>query len=120
MINQRLAFNRYTTATKTIQIYQQGHYDQTNNWVEDTWSAPIKFACTALPYGDRDSGVSGQKLEATDVGERYPAFMQIHSRKEMPMKSIINIYGLQYKVMQVSDISDAGFYRVIAAKVLER
>lgn len=120
MINQRLAFNRFTTAKHTIAVYQEGHYDSLNNWVSDTYSDPIKFRCTPIPYGDRDSGIGGQKLMATDVGERYPAFMRVHSRREMPMKSILNLYGIEYKVVEVDNLSDAGFYIVIAAKTLEK
>ena len=122
MINQKQAFNRFTTAKHTLEVYVEGHYDNLNNWVADSWLPPIPIACTALPYGDRDSGVSGQQLKATDVGERQPEFQQIHSRTEMPMKSILTLgkSRRRLKVMEVSDISDAGFYRVIAAKLLEK
>lgn len=120
MINQRKAFNKYTTAKHWLEVYQPGFYDQDNNWVGDTYTAPKKIACTALAYGDRDSGVNGQQLKPTEVGERQPAFMQIHSRTEMPMKSIITIYGLRYKVTSIKDVTDAGFYCVIAAKELEK
>lgn len=120
MINQRLAFNRYTTASHTIERYIPGHYNDVNDWVGESWSEPVKFRCTPIGYGDRDSGTNGQQLKATDVGERQPAFMQIHSRREMPMKAILTIYGIRYKVIQISDYTDAGFFRVIAAKVLEK
>lgn len=120
MINQRKAFNRFTTAVHEIEFYNQGHYDDKNNWVGDTYSAPVKFRCTPIAYGDRDSGTNGQQLKATEVGERQPAFMQVHSVIEMPMKSILTIYGIKYKVIQIADYSDAGFHRVIAAKVLEK
>lgn len=120
MINQRLAFNRFTTAKHSMQLYVEGHYDELNNWVDDSYSDPITFSCTPIPYGDRDSGIGGQKLMATDVGERYPAFMRVHSRKEMPMKSFLYLYGIQYKVVEVDNVSDAGFYVVIAAKTLEK
>lgn len=120
MINQRRAFNRYTTARHTIQIYINGYYDDKNNWVGESLSAPKHFRCTPIAYGDRDSGVSGQSLKATEVGERQPAFMQIHSRTQMPMKSVITIYGIRYKVISISDYTDAGFYEVIAAKELEK
>lgn len=122
MINQKQAFNRFTTAKHTLEVYVEGHYDNLNNWVADSWLPPVPIACTALPYGDRDSGVSGQQLKATDVGERQPEFQQIYSRTEMPMKSILTLgkSRRRLKVMEVSDISDAGFYRVIAAKLLEK
>lgn len=120
MINQRLAFNRYTTARFKISIYQNGHYDDKNNWVGESWLPPVSFRCTPIGFGDRDSGTSGQQLKATDVGERRPAFMQIHSRSEMPMKSIIEIYGINYKVIQINDYDASGFYRAIAARVLEK
>ena len=121
LINQRLAFNRYTTTGRpTLAAYIEGHYDNLNNWVEDSWEPPKKFRCTPIAYGDRDSGVAGQQLKATDVGERQPSFMKIHSRTEMPMKSIITVYGIQYKVIAINDYEDAGFFSVIAARVLEK
>lgn len=120
MINQRLAFNRYTTAKFVIRDYIQGYYDDNNDWVADSWSDPVKFSCTPIGYGDRDSGTSGQQLKATDVGERQPAFMQIHSRRAMPIKSIATIYGIDYKIIQHLDYTAAGFHVVVAAKVLEK
>lgn len=122
MINQRQAFNRYTTASKTLEVYIDGHYDNLNNWVGESFAPPVKIACTPLPYGDRDSGVTGQQLKPTEIGERYPAFMEVHSRMEMPMKSRLTLgkHQVKYKVMEVSDISDAGFFRIICAKVLEK
>lgn len=120
MINQRRAFNRYTTARHFIETYIPGHYDDKNNWVGDLYSPPKPFRCTPIAYGDRDSGVAGQTLKATDIGERQPAFMQVHSTTEMPMKSLLTIYGFRYKVVSVSDYTDAGFYKVVAAKELEK
>lgn len=120
MINQRRAFNRYTTASHTIQVYIPGYFDNKNSWVGETYSPPKRFRCTPIAYGDRDSGVAGQTLKATEIGERQPAFMQVHSTTEMPMKSLLNIYGLRYKVVSISDYTDAGFYRVVAAKELEK
>lgn len=120
MINQRRAFNRYTTARHYIETYVEGYYDGLNNWVEGGYSAPKPFRCTPIAYGDRDSGVAGQTLKATDIGERQPAFMQVHSTTKMPMKSLLTIYGFRYKVVSVSDYTDAGFYKVVAAKELEK
>lgn len=120
MINQRKSFNRYTTAAHLLEVYQPGHYDELNNWVGDSFAPAKKIRCTPIAYGDRDSGVAGQTLKATEIGERQPAFMQVHSRTEMPMKSVLTIYGFRYKVVSVSDYEDAGFYKVVAAKELER
>lgn len=120
LINQRRAFNRYTTTRMLLEVYQEGHYDDKNNWVGDTFAPAKPIRCTPIPYGDRDSGVSGQTLKSTEVGERQPAFMQVHSRTEMPMKSVLIIYGIRYKVVSVSDYNAAGFYEVIAAKELEK
>jgi len=119
MINQRLAFNRYTTGKHYIELYIPGRYDDKNNWVGDSYGPKTRFRCTPIGYGDRDSGTTGQQLKATEVGERQPAFMQVHSRTYMPLKSILTIYGIRYKVIQLNDYDDAGFYRVIAAKELE-
>ena len=120
MINQRLAFNKYTTAIQYIQVYIKGYYDAKNNWVGDSYGPETKFRCTPIAYGDRDSGTNGQQLKATEIGERQPAFIRVHSRVKMPMKSILTIYGIKYKVTQISDYSAAGFNAVIAAKVLEK
>ncbi|QFG06682.1 head protein [Proteus phage Myduc] len=120
MINQKLAFNRYTTSKHLIQDYIPGRYDEDNNWVEESWGEPRAIRCTPIGYGDRDSGTTGQQLKATDVGERQPAFMQVHSRREMPINSMLTIYKIRYKVIQINDYSDAGFYRVICARELEK
>lgn len=119
MINQKRAFNRYTTAKHTIELYVDGHWDSLNNWVGEGYATPKPFRCTPIAYGDRDAGVNGQQLKATEIGERQPAFMQVHSRTEMPMKAMLTIYGLRYKVISISDYEDAGFYKVVAAKELE-
>ncbi|MBI0275413.1 hypothetical protein I6H07_06135 [Hafnia alvei] len=120
MINQRQAFNRHTTTQTTISVYQEGHYDERNRYIDESLSVAVPFSCTPIPFGDRDSGTSGEQLSATDVGERKPAYMQIHSRTEMPMKSIINIYGIKYKVVRIDEYGRAGFHRVIAAKELDK
>lgn len=120
MINQRRAFNRYTTARHYIQTYLSGHYDALNNWVGEGYSNPVPFACTPIAYGDRDSGVSGQTLKATEIGERQPSFMQVHSRTPMPIKSLLTIYGYRYKVVSLLDYTDAGFHKVVAARELEQ
>lgn len=120
MINQRRAFNRFTTAKHLVQFYQEGHYDAKNNWTGDTYAPARKISCTPIPFGDRDSGIGGQKLMSTDVGERQPAFMRIHSRVIIPMKSLIEVYGIMYKIIERDGYNDAGFNVVIAAKVLEK
>lgn len=119
MINQRRAFNRYTTAKHYIEVFVEGFYDNLNNWIPGGYKPAKKFSCTPIAYGDRDSGVAGQTLKATDIGERQPAFMQVHSRTPMPMNSMLTIYGFRYKVVSISDYTDAGFYKVVAAKELE-
>lgn len=119
MINQRRAFNRYTTAKHTLELYVDGSYDANNNWTGASYAPPKAFRCTPIAYGDRDSGTNGQQLKATEIGERQPAFIQVHSRTQMPMKSLITFAGVKYKVISVSDYSDAGFYSVVAAKELE-
>lgn len=120
MINQSLAFNQYTTATHFLEIYIPGYYDTDNNWVGDSWTPPVPFSCTPIPYGDRDSGTNGQQLKATEIGERQPAFMQVHSTIDMPMKSYLTIHNVRYKVTSVGDLTDAGFYRNIVSKELEK
>src|SRR5699024_12550951 len=76
-IYQRLAFNRYTTTGRpTLAVYVEGHYDNLNNWVEDSWEPPKKFRCTPIAYGDRDSGVAGQQLKATDRSEEHTSELQ--------------------------------------------
>lgn len=120
MINQKRAFNRYTTAPFTIEVYVEGFYDDKNNWQSAALMEPKKFKCTPIAFGDRDSGTTGQQLKATDIGERQPAFMQIHSRIKMPMKSVITVYGIRYKVVQIRPFTAAGFHCVVAAKELEK
>lgn len=120
LINQRKAFNRYTTAKHTIELYVQGYFDDDNVWIKSDLEPPKPIRCTPIPFGDRDSGTNGQQLKATDIGERQPAFMRIHSRTPMPMKSVLTIYGIRYKVIQIGDYTDAGFYAVVAAKELEK
>lgn len=119
MMNQKRAFNRYTTCIQYLSIYQEGFWDADRVWVGDSWLPAVPFACTPVAYGDRDSGVIGQRLKATEIGERRPAFMQVHSITEMPMKSKLIIYGISYKVIEILDYSAANFYAVICAKDLE-
>lgn len=120
MINQRKAFNKYTTAAHYLEVYIEGHYDDKNHWIPGGFEPPRKIRCTPISYGDRDSGISGQTLKPTEIGERQPAFMRIHSRSAMPIKSVITIYGLRYKVVSHFDYTDAGFHAVLAAKELEK
>lgn len=119
MINQRRAFNRHTTAKATIQIWYPGYYDERNRYVGEHYAPAADIYVTPIPFGDRDAGTTGKQLKATEIGERQPAFMQFHSSKEMPMKSVINIYGYPYKVTQIDEYRAAGFHKVIAARVLD-
>lgn len=120
MINQRLAFNKYTTISILYEEYVEGVYDENNIWTGDSWLPPISIKATPLPYGDRESGVTGQMLKALDVGERYPGFIRVWSTKDMLMKSYLTIYSIRYQVIQYGDFSGAGFYSVIATKELEK
>ncbi|MFZ4217058.1 hypothetical protein ACEV6Q_04230 [Enterobacter ludwigii] len=119
MINQRRAFNRHTTTKAYLEVWQPGRYDERNRYVDESYSPSTPIAVTPIPFGDRDEGIAGKQLKATEIGERQPAFMQFHSRTEMPMKSIITIYGVRYKVVQINEYAAAGFHKVVATRVLD-
>lgn len=119
MINQKRAFNRHTTTGAYMQVWYEGYYDENNFYVNEHYSPARRIAVTPIPFGDRDDGTTGKQLKATPYGERQPAFMQFHSITEMPMKSIISIYGVKYKVVQVDEYAAAGFHKVIASRILD-
>ena len=43
--------------------------------------------------------------------------MKFHSRTEMPINSLLSVYGITYFVTQHGNYSAAGFHMVIASKV---
>jgi hypothetical protein len=117
LINQRRAFNRHTTTKAKIAVWIPGEYDASNMYIGESYGKYKNFTCTPIAFGDRDSGITGKQLKATEVGERQPAYMQFHSRTPMPMKSIISIYGVKYKVTEIAEYAAAGFHKVIAARI---
>ena len=117
MINQRRAFNRYTTTTVLYSPPINGYWDDDNQWVTDAVEPAIKIIATPLPYGNRDEGVFGEQLQARPELERVPAFMGFHTTMSLPIKSLIMVYGTTYIILQVGHYDAAGFQKHIGAKV---
>ena len=117
MINQRRAFNRYTTTTVLYSPPVSGYWDNDNQWVTDAVEPAIKIIATPLPYGNRDEGVFGEQLQARPELERVPAFMGFHTTMSLPIKSLIMVYGTTYIILQVGHYDAAGFQKHIGAKV---
>lgn len=117
MISVRRAFNRYTTTVVLFAPALGGSWDLNNQWVVGQMGAVRPINATPMPHGDRDEGVFGAQLKANPELERVPAFMKFHSVENMPMKSLLCVYGTTYMVTQHGNVSAAGFYMVIASKV---
>mgnify|MGYP003533356076 FL=1 len=101
MINQRRAFNRYTTTTVLYSPPINGYWDDDNQWITDAVEPAIKIIATPLPYGNRDEGVFGEQLQARPELERVPAFMGFHTTMSLPIKTLIMVYGTTYIILQV-------------------
>ncbi len=117
MINQRRAFNRYTTTTVLYSPPINGYWDNDNQWITNAVEPAIKIIATPLPYGNRDEGVFGEQLQARPELERVPAFMGFHTTMSLPIKSLIMVYGTTYIILQVGHYDAAGFQKHIGAKV---
>jgi hypothetical protein len=114
MINVRRALNRYTTTSVLLQTYSAGSYDNDNIWTKGALSAPVSIQATPRPYGDRDSGTFGERLEASDVGERQPGFMLFHTKVFMGINAIVTVYGQVYKVIRKGNYEAGGYYNWVA------
>lgn len=117
MISVRRAFNRHTTMPVMFSPPIGGHWDADNQWVVDQMQPAYYINATPIPHGDRDEGVFGSQLKANPELERVPAFMKFHSTSDMPMKSLLMVYGTTYMVTQHGNLAGAGFFMVIASKV---
>ncbi len=117
MISVRRAFNRYTTTQVLFAPAIGGSWDLNNQWVVGEMGEVRVIQATPIPHGDRDEGVFGEQLKANPELERVPAFMKFHATVDMPMKSLLCVYGTTYMVTQHGNVSAAGFYMVIASKV---
>lgn len=117
LISVRRAFNRYTTTPVLYSPAIGGTWDADNQWIVNAMGPVTTIQATPIPHGDRDEGVFGAQLKANPELERVPAFMKFHSTVDMPMKSLLCVYGTTYMVTQHGDVSAAGYYMVIASKV---
>lgn len=117
MISVRRAFNRHTTTKVLMCSPVGGYWDADNQWVKNAMGPASYIQATPIPHGDRDEGVFGEQLKANPELERQPGFMKFHSRTEMPINSLLSVYGITYFVTQHGNYSAAGFHMVIASKV---
>ena len=109
MINQSRAFNRYTTAKHTLELYIPGYYDTENNWVGESYSPPKQIRCTPIAYGDRDSGTNGQQLKATEIGQKI-----LHSQ-EVPQWSQATVMAVPSEcyITETIWVIDSGDYQTM-------
>lgn len=117
MINMRRAFTRHTTLKAYLQTFEEGSWDDDNNWVEGVMSRPMPFSVTATPTGSADEGSYGARLDADHIGERVKSFMQFTSRTEMPINSIITVYNQRFKITREGNYSDAGYWTTVGERV---
>lgn len=117
MISVRRAFNRNTTTKVLMCSPVGGYWDDNNQWIKNSTGPAIAIQATPIPHGDRDEGVFGEQLKANPELERQPGFMKFHSKVNMPINSLLSVYGTTYFVTQYADYSASGFYMVIASKV---
>lgn len=117
MISVRRAFNRNTTTKVLMCSPVGGYWDENNQWVKHATGPAIAIRATPIPHGDRDEGVFGEQLKANPELERQPGFMKFHSVTDMPINSLLSVYGTTYFVTQEANYSAAGYYMVIASKV---
>ncbi|MGF6139042.1 hypothetical protein [Pseudomonas laurylsulfatiphila] len=117
MISVRRAFNRNTTTKVLMCSPIGGYWDDNNQWVKNAAGPAIAIQATPIPHGDRDEGVFGEQLKANPELERQPGFMKFHSLVDMPINSLLSVYGVTYFVTQYANYSAAGFYMTIASKV---
>jgi hypothetical protein len=120
MINMRRAFTKHTTLKAYLQTFQEGSWDENNEWTEGTMSRPMPFLVTATPTGSADEGSYGARLNADNIGERTKKFMQFTSRTDMPMNSIITVYNDKYKVVREGYYDAMGFHTVVAEGVSDK
>lgn len=117
MINQRRAFNRYTTTNVLFAEPIGGYWDADNQWVVNAMGPVVSIKATPIPYGNRDEGVFGEQLKANPELERIPAFMGFHSTHILPINSLVCVYGTTYLITQHGHYDDMGFSKVIGSKV---
>ena len=112
------AVNRYTGTTVILSRLLEGAYDENNRWVEGGYSAPRNILATPIPksVGDQ-SAVSGERLDATLVGERKPSHMRFTTKIPIHINDLITVYDTTYKIIHKSSFEAAGHFGTVGAKL---
>ena len=118
MMSVREAFGKETTTSINLHIPIPGQWNIDNQWVGGGYSPAIKIAATIVPAGHTVQTNYGEQLKPTKLGERYPEVVQIHSRYEMPINSIIERDNKGYKTISVGNNSKGGFWVSISATLV--
>ena len=117
MISVRRAFTGHTTAPLYHQVREGAGYNPDNVWVIGGYSTPVTIHATALPYGNREDGILGDQLSATQIGERIPSYFQVHSTQELPINSYLTIYGHTYKLLRDGKYEAAGYWSTLVERI---
>lgn len=116
-MNMRRAFNSKTTIKGNISYRLDGAWDSKNNWIEGGLTVPKKFSVTPTPSGNRDDAAYGDSLQARPELERIPSHMKFVSRLDMPVNSIVEVYGNTYKITKRGNYMGYGFFSAVGALV---
>lgn len=119
MINMYDAFSGETTIPVKWESLSTGYWDEDNYWVEGGHSEPVIISCTVTPFGDRESGTTGEALVAKSTGERNPEFMQFTGMTELQVNDLLTVYGKTFKVIRKLNYKGAGFFTCIGTTIKE-
>lgn len=118
MISLRRAFTSLTTTKAVLQLISAGHWNDNNQWIPGGASSSIPIQITPLPAGDKSDSTFGEALQARQELERKPVHMKFLSRTEMPINSILQFRGGNYKIIRYGDYASSGFHSVIGIRLL--
>lgn len=113
MISLADAFGAETTTMAGLKFVIPGYWNADNQWVAGGHTPPIQIPATIVPVGDYSESTHGQAIKADPTGERYPASVKIKSRWQIPINSIVEFHGIDYKITRVGDYLAADFWACV-------
>lgn len=118
MISLRRAFTNLTTAKAVLQLISAGHWNENNQWIPGGVSSSKLINVTPLPAGDKSDSTFGEALQARPELERKPTHMKFLSTTVMPINSLLQFNGGNFKIIRNGDYTKAGFNSVIGIRLL--
>lgn len=113
MISLADAFGAETTTQVGLKFVIPGHWNDDNQWEAGGHTPAITIPATIVPIGDYSESTHGQAIKADPTGERYPAGMKIKSRWQIPLNSIVEYHGIDYKITRVGDYLAADYWACV-------